>query len=444
MDLSLKKVSELLAICKEKGVKGYSGKKKEELITLLQRFDSPQTQTLTFSKPREQKEIIPSLPPAFKTLGVKTKTPINPEVKTLGVKTSLVTLPTIGCGLESVKKELEEFLNGPPKICNFYGPSGSGKTFILQNSKLQNLLEFFSEDSSIEQLLFQTLSCSSFERRIVIVDNCEKNPIPKPPKEIHAHCILVSTEKLTSISTQIKVKKPTPTAIVSYLSPFYPNKSKEELLDLCHKNSNDIRHIRLILDTKFRGEKDTIIEKDVFSAMNALYNPTLTFDKRVENTILDLHFTQLLAHQELPSASLSLDTCVRGYELLCMSDCIGETRPREALIVATISRAIDCSPKQPPFHTFPQWFGKYSKTEKHKRFFQTKKKSLEELFLLREKILEETEDSKSCFKALEKYKVTPEEFEQIEEFYLEGSEINSLEDPLWKEVKKLYKSKHSD
>lgn len=430
MELSKKKVSELLALCKEKGVKGYSGKKKEELITLLSNIGH-QTPTLLQNTPS-------SINPSTQTQ----KEIKIPKSKSLG--TTPILLQEVGCGLESVKKELEEFLNKPPSICNLYGPSGCGKTFLLHNSKIPTIIEFFPEDSSIESLLHQTLSSFSFEKRVVIVDNCEKNPVAKAPKQLYAHCILVSTEKLTSCPEYIKVKKPTPTTIVSYLAPLYPSKTKEELFDLCHKNSNDIRHIQLILDTKFRGEKDTIVEKDVFSAMNALYNPSLSFDKRVENTILDLHFTQLLAHQELPSACSSLETCVRGYEFLSMSDCIGETRPREALVVATVSAGIGSVPKQPPFHTFPQWFGKYSKTEKHKRFFQKHKKSLEELFLVRDKLLEEVEDTKTCVALLEKYKLTPDEFEQIEEFYLEGSEINSLDEQILKEVKKLYKSMHSD
>jgi predicted RNA methylase len=42
--MDLKKRNELIQMCKEKGVKGYSGKKKEELLKLLQGCVSPPKQ----------------------------------------------------------------------------------------------------------------------------------------------------------------------------------------------------------------------------------------------------------------------------------------------------------------------------------------------------------------------------------------------------------------
>jgi hypothetical protein len=36
MDYSKKAREELIAICKENGIKGYSGKKKEDIISLIQ------------------------------------------------------------------------------------------------------------------------------------------------------------------------------------------------------------------------------------------------------------------------------------------------------------------------------------------------------------------------------------------------------------------------
>jgi hypothetical protein len=48
MDYSKKKCEELIAICKEQQIKGYSGKRKHELIELIQQKDTPSNSTHSF------------------------------------------------------------------------------------------------------------------------------------------------------------------------------------------------------------------------------------------------------------------------------------------------------------------------------------------------------------------------------------------------------------
>jgi len=56
MDYSKKSREELIAICKEKNIKGYSGKKKDEIVTLLQSSNTPilQNQVIVPSQPTNQ------------------------------------------------------------------------------------------------------------------------------------------------------------------------------------------------------------------------------------------------------------------------------------------------------------------------------------------------------------------------------------------------------
>jgi len=55
MDYSKKTREELIAACKEKSIKGYSGKKKEEIVKLL--HDSVSSQDPSMSSPSEPNKI---------------------------------------------------------------------------------------------------------------------------------------------------------------------------------------------------------------------------------------------------------------------------------------------------------------------------------------------------------------------------------------------------
>ena len=55
MDYSKKTVKELIALCKEKGYKGYSGKKKAELVDML---SSTTTTTTPISAPKNEAKTV--------------------------------------------------------------------------------------------------------------------------------------------------------------------------------------------------------------------------------------------------------------------------------------------------------------------------------------------------------------------------------------------------
>ena len=61
MDISKKTREELIAICKDKSIKGYSGKKKDEIIQIL--TNKPPTDII--QTPSTNASGVPSLPGAF-------------------------------------------------------------------------------------------------------------------------------------------------------------------------------------------------------------------------------------------------------------------------------------------------------------------------------------------------------------------------------------------
>jgi hypothetical protein len=130
-----------------------------------------------------------------------------------------------------------------------------------------------------------------------------------------------------------------------------------------------------------------------------------------------------------------------------MADCIHTQVHKVALTTAIPA----CLPEntRPPFFSFPLYYGKYSKREKHKKYLtqlRLYKHDLETIPLLRSKLMElanELSDksypeiAKEILKAMQKEHITYDLlFDAYEDCCYEGSELEEFDTPLQKELKK--------
>jgi DNA adenine methylase len=97
MDLSTKTREELIAICKEKKIKGYSGKKKEDVVQLIAQSDSPAPATLApkkakaKTKDKKEKQVQAPAQEEKEAREIKdTKDIVKPFMKWVGGKTQII------------------------------------------------------------------------------------------------------------------------------------------------------------------------------------------------------------------------------------------------------------------------------------------------------------------------------------------------------------------
>jgi hypothetical protein len=293
-------------------------------------------------------------------------------------------------------------------------------------------------------------SSNSLVTRVAIWDNCEK---PGKPPAVKTHLLIIGRDKFTYVpkdSLIVCVSKPRVTTLAKWLlsTHKYPKYTIDQINNLCKLNESDIRHILLTLEAGVftDAEKDTIVQKDAFSATGALFNTNLSLEKRIENASLEPDMTLCMIHDAIPKCpGLELEDVLKGLESLSYTDCLHH---QEGRWMGVVDAVIQTGATRPPFLLFPQWYGKYSKTEKHKRWLGSWKKDLDTMKVLRERIVEfagslsvsEEEVSKKVLKEIGKYGLTYTNlFEELDEFFFEvpDNEVSDFTDEFKVKLKKL-------
>jgi hypothetical protein len=191
------------------------------------------------------------------------------------------------------------------------------------------------------------------------------------------------------------------------------------------------------------SEKDTIVQKDAFSATGALFNTSLSIEKRMENSSLEPDMTLCMVFDALPKCGVELEDVLKGLDSLSYTDCLRHQEGRWMGVVDAVTRV---GASKPPFLLFPSWYGKYSKTEKHKRWLGSWKKDIDTMTTLRGRIIEfageqEGELEEVCKKVLKvigKHGLTYTNlFEELDEFLFEGCEIGDFTDEFKVKLQKL-------
>jgi hypothetical protein len=463
-DLDTKTLKELQALCKEKGIKGYSGKKKADLIALLvvkqpepPKF-VPESIPLTpaspspLTEPKPKKEKIKKEPkPKKEKVKVEITKPekpkkVKPKEKVIQPPKDIGAVPVFNhiLGFTDEAITLHQWLSNPPSVASLYGPTGIGKTyFVFEFFKALGYTVIESPTDELPDVLYNP---SYISKNVVLMDDAEKAPkLPNQP--LQTHILLVGRDKLTA-PLQLKVNKPTMTALTAWLLKRYPTRTKEQIQQIVEEHEHDVRHILLTLESGFTGaaRKDETINKDAWHCASKLYNTDLSFDRRMAYAEVETDFVTHLIQDGIPKATYDLDNATKAFDQLSTTDITRHTTGKLSMLVATVSK-LDST--KPPFTPFPSWYGKYSKREKHKRFLNGKRLDIEAMGLLRQTIVqkanEEAEQGKTtqqianeCTKILQQYHVTYDDvFEMYDEFLYEGSEIDEFTPELAKAMKKL-------
>jgi hypothetical protein len=453
-------LKELQSKCKDQGIKGYSGKKKAELIALLTPVDNPplipnvEEPPLTPKpKGRKKKEVAKSVevevpkpepkpkkekvkveitkPEKSKKVKPKSK-PSNP--KDLGV---VPTFPNI-LGFEDEAKVLHQWLSNIPSVACLYGPTGIGKTFFVH--EFFKALQYKVIESSTDELPDILYNPSYISKNVVVMDDAEKAP-KLPNQQLQTHILLVGRDKL-SAPIQLKVNKPSVTNLTNWLLKKYPKKTKEELHEIIEEHEQDLRHILLSLTSGFSGAKgkDETINKDAWYCASKLYKTNTPFDTRMAYAEVETDFVSHLIQDGIPKATEDMEDAMKALDQLSTTDVTRHTTGKLSMLVATVSKL---NATKVPFTPFPSWYGKYSKREKHKRFLNGKRITTEGMGVLRDIVLDAANNGstpKECYKLLQQYRLTYDDlFEMYDEFLYEGSEVGEFLPDFAKEMKKIQK-----
>ena len=491
------KLIELQALCKQRGIKGYSGKKKAEVIVLLQSsLPAPSLPAPSLPAPSLPAPSLPAPPPKKEVKEVKEVKVPKPKTKPLLPKPQLLPapvslLPARGFdsseaeekssseliklktlfpdkapllpgvfGFETQTEELFLWLKKPPSLGILYGASGIGKThFLTEFAKAVGwiLLEIESLD---DPLLFTP---PIKKNQIAILDTLEKltkvkEKAGKSKNTWEVHCLVVSQDKPTNLpetpSLALQARRQPAGRLTKWLATQFPAIPLEHLATLCELNGGDLRHVLLTLRSGFSkaSEKDDLVDTDARGAASALYNLNLSFDKRVDNALLDLDIVFCYTQEGLVKNGMSFEKMVDSLDAASFTDCITHQEGRASGVVAVGEKGARGGGRV-PFVPFPSWYGKYSRTEKHKKWLSVWKSkgfaTLEEVFAFRLGLFEKgnalAEEglgvkgiAGKIFEELEKREMTVQEvFEDLDEFLFEGAEVDSFDDTLMRELKKL-------
>jgi hypothetical protein len=470
-------LKELQAKCKEQGIKGFSGKKKAELIALLTPVESPLTPVETPLTPvespltpkveeppkpkgRKKKEV--AKPEVAKPVEVKSKKPKKEKIEIVKeapkpkAKSSKITKPIpkpskdLGAvpnlpnilGFEDEAKILHQWLSNPPSVACLYGPTGIGKTLFAH--EFFKTLQYKVIESPTDELPDILYTPSYIPKQVVLMDDAEKAP-KLPNQQLQSHILLIGRDKL-SAPIQLKVNKPSMTNLTNWLLKKYPKKTKEQLQVIIEEHEHDLRHIILSIESGFSGAKgkDETLNKDAWHCASKLYKTNLSFDTRTAYAEIETDFVSHLVQDGIPKATENLDDAMKALDQLSTTDVTRHTTGKLAMLVATVSKL---NATKIPFTPFPSWYGKYSKREKHKRFLNGKRIDIEGMGVLRERVLDAANDGatpKECYKLLQKYGLTYDDlFEMYDEFLYEGSEVGEFLPEFAKEMKKIQKQNDS-
>jgi hypothetical protein len=233
---------------------------------------------------------------------------------------------------------------------------------------------------------------------------------------------------------------------------------EQELRELCEKNNGDVRHILITLSSAFPGAdvKDEILEKDAWSAVGTIYSGSGSFARRMEHALIDLDMVLCLTADGMPKSGATLETLVTAYEHLSYTDTMRHQDGRAAGVVCVIGKLKQAQPElRSPFVPFPAWYGKYSKTEKQKKWLADWRRrpqmDFETLGLWRASLLHRVGElsldglsekeavslcAKFVLKEMWKARLDYDDvFEKYPEMLLEGTEIEELDERVLKEVR---------
>lgn len=165
------------------------------------------------------------------------------------------------------------------------------------------------------------------------------------------------------------------------------NISLKSLEEICEYNGNDIRQIINYLQfasisplnslVTSQHTKDEILRMDIFSATSRLFNVSNTIDERINYTFIDSNMIPLRIQENYIAAAnrtgCHLNTIVKASQYISTWDLI-DTRIHEKqawmlmpdACAMTVAAASSCR-GSPSMQMFPQWLGKNSKTNKHRR-----------------------------------------------------------------------------
>ncbi len=450
-DLTNKTLKELQTLCKEKGIKGYSGKKKAELLELLKPQPivepTPSISVETKTKPPKEKKEKKEKVKLEITKPEKKKQkekPIQPP-KDLG---AVPIFPHI-LGFEDEAIILHKWLSKPPSMAAIFGPTGIGKTYFVEEFfKAMNYKVIESFTDELPDILYTP---SYISKKVVIMDNAEKAPklLNQP---LLTHLLVIGRDKL-SADLQLKVNKPSVSAITKFLLKKYPKQTKEKLQKVAEEHNQDLRHILLTLNSGFHtaSTKDETLNKDAWHCASKLYNTQIPFDTRMAFAEIETDFVSHLIQDGIPKATFDLDSAMKALDQLSTTDITRHTTGKLSMLVATVSKLKQTKPYV-PFVPFPSWYGRYSKREKHKRFLNGKRIDIEAMGVLRASMLDKANESanegksideiaKECISLLQKYNLQYDDlFEMYDEFLYEGSEVDECIPELAKKIKEQEKA----
>ena len=438
-DLESLKLPALIALCKEKGIKGYSGKKKAEVLELLKIPEKVPGNLLEKVNPKKSRtsgkrlEKFPEkVPEKQKSSGTVSGTSPNilPDV--------CPSFPDL-FGFDDITPLFYKWLKEKPSVAYLYGQAGVGKTSFVWKMLGAMGVEVDSYDMNILG------SSNSIVPRVAVWDDCEK---PGKPPSVKTHLVIIGRDKFTYVpkeSLHVCVSKPRVTSLAKWLLPKYPQYTIDEINNLCKLNDGDIRHILLTLEAGVftDAEKDTIVQKDAFSATGALFNTSLSLDKRIESASLEPDMTLCMVFDALPKCGVELEDVLKGIDSLSYTDCLRHQEGRWMGAVDAVSRT---GPTKMPFLLFPSWYGKYSKGEKHKRWVSGWRKDVDTMIVLRNRIVDYANQvpeegdalSRRVLKEIHKHGLTfTNLFEELDEFLFEGCEVDDFTDEFKKQIKKL-------
>ena len=195
--------------------------------------------------------------------------------------------------------------------------------------------------------------------------------------------------------------------------------------------------------------KDETIDRDGFEAHLKLYDRSLSFDRRTQFAEIDPDIILCLAQESIAKVCYDDDSFVKAMAMASMADCTHTQAHRVALATAIPA----CLPTQtrPPFCSFPLFYGKYSKREKHKRYLAQlhgRKHDLDSIPLIRANLMQFAnnlaEQNKSIpqiatavLRQIQKEHLTYDLlFDSYEDCCYEGSEVEEFDTPLQKELRK--------
>ena len=366
------------------------------------------------------------------------------------------TLPQL-LGFESAASQLLEWLKGPPTTAGLYGASGIGKTYFIHSFAKAigyTILELPNTPDAFETPLLHNRTLH-YPRALAIQDDAEK--IQKPPKGLQTHLLFIGRDKFPSTyitGPLIQVRRPTALQVAKFIHQKNPSYSIQELQVLAEENKSDIRHILQILNTKVSTKaqtqlKDETIDRDAFEAHTKLYDRSLSFDRRTQFAETDPDIILCMAQESIAKITFEDDILVKATAMASMADCI----PTQAHRVALTTAIPACLPgaTRPPFCSFPLFYGKYSKREKHRKYLaqlHARKHDLETIPLVRANLMnlanELAEEGKpipeiasAVLRSIQREHLTYDLlFDSYEDCCYEGYELEEFDTPLQKELKK--------